>query len=457
MSEPLPSDHVKKPAPVEAPQAIADAPVAPAAAPAFPGPLSEEDRVKLADLARVKATATAMLVVCFALFLAAKALEPVSPVFGFVAAFAEAATIGGLADWYAVVALFKRPLGLPIPHTAIIPANQHRIGDNLGRFIERQFLAPAPVRKKLEEVDFAHLVADWLTDRERSAGLAGFVLKLLPQTLAAIEGSGLKRFVSERIVEQLDRLPVAPLAAEFLTAFTDDRRHQKLLDEVIGALSKILHDEETLAAIREKIRGELPTLFNMFRADSYLLGKIVASATSLLDDVRADPDHALRAEFDTFVHGFIDRLRESPELAERTERLKRDILARPELGELAQEMWNSLATFIAEDARAERSIILTHLETMLVEIGRRLAEEPKLRADMNQGFVVALAAFVEAQKSGVSSFIAGEVKRWDMTQLVRLIEMNIGRDLQYIRFNGMLIGGLAGLVLHTILVIAGLE
>ena len=171
---------------------------------------------------------------------------------GYVASFAAAATVGGLADWYAVVALFRRPLGLPIPHTAIIPRNHLRIADTLGEFIETNFLAPEPVEKRLGEVDFAALVADWLVEPERAAALADFVLRLLPQTLGAIEQSGLKGFLGKRIMTELERVELAPLAAGLLSAVTEKGRHQRLLDELLGALEKVLTNEETLAALARK-------------------------------------------------------------------------------------------------------------------------------------------------------------------------------------------------------------
>ncbi|RWO34971.1 MAG: DUF445 domain-containing protein [Mesorhizobium sp.] len=405
---------------------------------------------KLSALRRTKFVATAALALCVLIFAVAKSFEGHHPWLGFVAAFAEAATIGGLADWYAVVALFRRPLGLPIPHTAIIPENQNRIADNLGRFIEANFLAPEPVREKLAEVDFSALVADWLADPNRAADLSHFVGRLVPQTLAAVEQSGLRGFVSSRILEQIEKVPLAPLAAELLSALTDDRRHQRLFDEFTKVVGRFLSDEAALATMREKIREELPSLFNLFRADAYLLKKIVASAGSLLDEVRADPDHPMRAEFDRFVLSFVERLRTSKQYAKRAEKLKRDFLARPELKALAGDMWESLSVFIEQDAKAPNSMIRAHLASMFVEVGRHLAGDAQIRADMNQGFIVALSSFVESQKSGVSKFIADQVKRWDLAQLTRLIEMNIGRDLQYIRFNGMVIGGLAGVVLHTL-------
>ncbi|MBZ9677275.1 DUF445 domain-containing protein [Mesorhizobium sp. ES1-1] len=419
----------------------------PAQSPGLSG-FDTDASAKLSALRRTKFTATAALALCVVVFALAKSFEPDHPWLGFVAAFAEAATIGGLADWYAVVALFKRPLGLPIPHTAIIPENQNRIADNLGRFIEVNFLAPGPVREKLAEVDFSALVADWLADTDRAASLSRFVMRLVPRMLAALEHSSLRGFVTSRMIEQIEKVPLAPLAAELLSALTDDRRHQKLFDEFTKVVGRFLSDEQALATMREKIREELPSLFNLFRADAYLLKKIVASAGSLLDEVRAEPDHPMRAEFDRFAQAFIEKLRTSKQYAKRAEKLKRDFLARPEVAGLANDIWASLGQFIEQDTKASDSMISAHLANMFVEVGRHLAGDPRIRADMNQGFVVALAAFVESQKHGVSKFIADQVKRWDLAQLTRLIEMNIGRDLQYIRFNGMIIGGLAGLVLY---------
>ena len=411
---------------------------------------SNRDAERARDLRRIKLAATALLVFTAALFLVARHYEPTHWAWGYVASFAAAATVGGLADWYAVVALFRRPLGLPIPHTAIIPRNHLRIADTLGEFIETNFLAPEPVEKRLGEVDFAALVADWLVEPERAAALADFVLRLLPQTLGAIEQSGLKGFLGKRIMTELERVELAPLAAGLLSAVTEKGRHQRLLDELLGALEKVLTNEETLAALRERIRKELPALFNLYRADAYLLRKIVASTSGFIQDARADRRHPLRVEFDSFVTGFIEQLRSSQAFARRAERLKRDLLARPEITAIAEGAWESLRTFLEQDSRAPDSQIRRQLEAMLVDIGGQLARDPAIRAEINRGMVRVLADFVQSQKSGVGRFIADQVKAWDIDMLIGRIELTVGRDLQYIRFNGALIGGLAGLALHAL-------
>src|ERR1700726_2114227 len=205
------------------------------------------DAARAAELRRVKLLATLVLAGTLALFVTAKLLLNVHPVFGFVAAFAEAATIGGLADWYAVVALFKRPLGLPIPHTAIIQGNQHRIADKLGEFIEQHFLEAAPVAAKLRQIDFGCFIADWLRDRKRSTDLARFVLRLLPEAVSATESSGLMTFIARRITTQLQSIDLAPLAAGTLRGFVAEGRHQGLLDDILRAVHETLTRAETTA------------------------------------------------------------------------------------------------------------------------------------------------------------------------------------------------------------------
>jgi uncharacterized membrane-anchored protein YjiN (DUF445 family) len=408
------------------------------------------DAERARSLRRVKLAATLLLVATAVLFVVARHCEPLHWAWGYVAAFAAAATVGGLADWYAIVALFRRPLGLPIPHTAIVPRNHHRIAENLGEFIETNFLAPAPVEARLREVDFAALVADWLSDRERSAALAGFMVRLVPQALAAVEQSGLKGFLGKRAMAELERIELAPLAAGLLSAVTEKGRHQRILDELLVALEKVLADEQTLAALREKIRQELPALFNLYRADAYLLRKIVASTTAFIKDAHGNADHPLRREFDSFVANFIERLRTSEAFAGRAERLKRDLLARPEIATLAEGAWESVRSFLEQDASAEDSQVRRQLEAMLVDIGSQLARDPAIRAEINRGMVRLLADFVQGQKSGVGRFIADQVKSWDIDVLIGRIELTVGRDLQYIRFNGAMIGGLAGLALHAL-------
>jgi uncharacterized membrane-anchored protein YjiN (DUF445 family) len=408
------------------------------------------EAVRAAELRRVKWLATSVLAATLALFVAAKALLHVHPVFGFVAAFAEAATIGGLADWYAVVALFRRPLGLPIPHTAIIQSNQHRIADKLGEFIEQHFLETAPVEAKLRQIDFGGFIADWLRDRKRSTDLARFVLRLLPEAFSATETSGLMTFITRRVTAQLLSIDLAPLAAGTLRAFVQEGKHKGLLDDILRAVHQTLTQAETMAIIRDKIRAELPTLLKLYRADRFLVNRIVASATTFFEEVRNDPRHPFRGEFDRMLLSFVERLGSDQSFADRIDGLKRDLIARPELGNLARNVWSNARAFIERSASGETQVLQQHLAKMFMEAGEVIAGDAELHTEINQGLVAVLRTVVADQKSGVSTFIADQVKAWDMQQLLQLIENNVGKDLQYIRFNGSLIGGLAGLTLYTL-------
>ncbi|WP_298879802.1 DUF445 domain-containing protein [uncultured Bradyrhizobium sp.] len=408
------------------------------------------DAERAAELRRVKALATLVLASTLLLFIVAKWLLPVHPVFGFIAAFAEAATIGGLADWYAVVALFKRPLGLPIPHTAIIQSNQARIADKLGEFIQVHFLEAGPVEAKLNEIDFGSFVADWLRDRKRSDDLARFALRLLPEAVSATESSGLMTFIIRRMSSQIQAVDLAPLAAGTLRGFVAEGRHQILFDDLLRVMHETLTRGETMAMIREKVRAELPTLLKLYRADKFLLNKIVSSATAFFNEVRSDPKHPFRGEFDRMVLSFVDRLGTDQAYIDRIDGLKRDLLARPELADLARTVWSNTRSFIERSASGETQVLQHHLAGMFVSAGDALAGDAELRGEINKGLVTVLHSFVADQKSGVSTFISDQVKAWDMAQLISLIEINIGRDLQYIRFNGSLIGGLAGLALYSV-------
>jgi uncharacterized membrane-anchored protein YjiN (DUF445 family) len=407
------------------------------------------DRQRAAELRRIKFAATAVLCGCLFLIVIARALERRHPAFGFLAAFAEAGAIGGLADWYAVVALFRRPLGLPIPHTAIIPSNQQRIAEKLGEFIEEQFLDAAPVEAKLNQTDFASFFSDWLDDRKRSGDLARFMLRLMPEAIAAAESSGLKSFIARRAQAQLQSIDFTPLAAGALRTFVSDGGHQRLLDDVMAAVHEALNKPQTLAAIREKIRAELPTLLKFYRADAYLMKKVAASAAAFFEDVRANPAHPLRGEIDRLALSLIERLETEPAVAAQLAEVERNLLSRPEVGDLAERLWSNVKIFIERSAAAETSTLQRRFAELLREVGAQLAADPEMRAEINRGCVTAASKLIAEHKREVSTFIADQVKAWDMGQLINVIELNVGQDLQYIRFNGTLIGGLAGLLLHA--------
>ena len=412
--------------------------------------LNPQDRRKLDELRRIKFLATTVLVVCFFTLIITKLLAANYPSLAIIAAFAEAATIGGLADWYAVVALFKRPMGLPIPHTAIIPRNQDRIADNLGAFIEENFLAAGPVRQKLQEVDFADEMIKWLSDRGRSASLASFVAKLAPQMLHAVEETGLKGFASERVATQLKQTDMSPVVMEVLSGLTKDGRHQQLMDELVDALHRFLSNEDAIEAIRKRVAEEMPSALIIFRADEAILRRILKTAGALLEELKANKGHELRDEFESFFKKYVRRLKRSKTFAKRIDTMKSQLLERPEVTGMADQLWATLVEFVETDVAADDSILIERLTDLLVDVAQNLKGEDQLLSDINARMATAVSTFVDAQKHNLSKFVAEQVKSWDFNQMTLLIEANIGKDLQFIRFNGMIIGGMAGVVLFLI-------
>jgi uncharacterized membrane-anchored protein YjiN (DUF445 family) len=215
-------------------------------------------------------------------------------------------------------------------------------------------------------------------------------------------------------------------------------------------MHQTLTQAETMAVIRDKIRAELPTLLKLYRADKFLVKRIIASATRFFEEVRNDPNHPFRGEFDRMLLSLVERLGSDQAFADRINGLKRDLVARPELADLARNIWANTRSFIERSASGETQVLQQHLAKMFMEAGEALAGDTELRAEINQGLTAMLRTVIAEQKSGVSTFISDQVKSWDMRQLISLIEINIGKDLQYIRFNGSLIGGLAGLTLYSL-------
>jgi uncharacterized membrane-anchored protein YjiN (DUF445 family) len=404
---------------------------------------------KSAELKRVKLMAGICLAASALIAFVARAAEPRHAILSYVAAWAEAATVGGLADWYAIVALFRRPLGAPIPHTAVIATNRRRIAEAFGAFVRDQFLKREPIAEKLRTIDFAALGAEWISDERRGIAFSRFALRMLPRALMSIEETGVRQFLGDRIMTQLLDLDLAPIAAKCLSALIEDNGHQKIFDELLAGLRRLLDDERLLETIRERIRRELPMSFSLLRADAYLVRRFLAFASAAIDEAQATPEHPFRRDFDRFVLGFAEKLASSPEYAERANALKRELLSRPEIADLAETLWRGTVEFFCEDALDGNSVLEAQLARFLGEVGRELTRDPHVRAELNLGVEALLQAFIQGNKQEIARFVTAQIDAWDLQSMLRLVELNIGRDLQFIRLNGTMVGGLAGLALYA--------
>ena len=420
---------------------------------AFPDP-------RRTELRRMRSIATGLLLLMLAGFVLSHLMGQRGG-WAWLAAFCEAATVGALADWFAVVALFRRPLGLPIPHTAILPRGKDRLADGLAAFVRDHFLAPDTLLEKLRVFDPATRMGQWLAQPAQSKMLAQMARGWLLQALDLLDETAVRRAIGAFVEERVRRWNAAATAGEVLDLLTADGRHQQLLDEGLLRLGRWLDNdtvrERVSALIVRHARREWPKLVSTVdwvkpveEIGDRLAERIAAAALEELQQVLATPDHPLRLDYERWLRDYVRRLREDPELAARVEALKLQALEHPAMQDYVQDLWTRIRAALRRDLEREDSVLAGHLEQSLQALGQSLGQDPSLREALNQHMLDAAERLSSRLRNTVTEHIASTMKGWDERHLVEQLELGVGRDLQYIRFNGTLVGGLIGLVLHAI-------
>lgn len=412
--------------------------------------ITADDEIKRVRLVRMKRVASAMLVVVAVLFVIARYFEPRFAWVGYVRAFAEAAMVGGIADWFAVTALFRHPLGIPIPHTAIVPARKDRIGTALGNFVQRNFLTREVVASKLAAMRLGERAAAWLSQPENSRRLSRMVARGLSGAANVMRDEDVQQVVDRGIVSRLRTLKVAPLLARVFELLTAGGRHQQLLDDALRLAAKFLDEND--AVIREGIKKESPW-WVPGAVENRLGDKIVTGVEKTLIAVAADPSHPLRQRYDEAVDRFVLSLRENPDVIAKAEQIKLDLLGHPAVNEFSRNVWGDVKTRLAnyadrlaDDVEAEPD----QVERWLSALGEKVLADPALAEKVN-GWIVELVAYsVEQARDEVAKLIASTVEAWDANATSRKIELQIGRDLQFIRINGTIVGGMVGVLLYVV-------
>jgi uncharacterized membrane-anchored protein YjiN (DUF445 family) len=401
----------------------------------------------------MRVLATGLLVAMAALFLAAVAFRPAYPWLAWVEAFAEAAVVGAVADWFAVVALFRHPLGLPIPHTAIVPRNKDRIGGELGHFVERNFLTPENILAKLGSFDLVGPAATWLAAPAHSRMAAGALLSFLPRLIEAVDDAEIERMIARAAAERVGALDITKLTGRVLSAVTAGGSHQAVFDQILRRLGSWLDRNRPL--IKQKF-SEQSSLTPAF-VDAYIVNRFVDAMIDLVGEVALTADHELRRTFDAALHEFAEKLRTQPSFPGKSERLKREILQGLALDKVVQSIWTSLKARILADAATENSAIETHLAQALERLAADIRADPALADRLNAAFRSILESALRGARLPVSLMIEEVVRRWDAQDIAEKIESEVGSDLQFIRLNGTIVGGAVGLILQAVLVLLGLR
>ena len=416
-----------------------------------------------AQLRRMKAIALAMLLTMVAGFVLSHWMGN-QGVWAWVGAFCEAATVGALADWFAVVALFRHPLGLPIPHTAIIPRNKARIADSLAAFVRDHFLEPQNLLARLEVFDPAAKLGQWLARPEQSQRLAKMARGWALQALDLLDERAVRESIQRFVVARLQAWDAAASAGEVLGLLTADGRHQQLLDEALKRLSRYLDGEAVKQRASDLLvkhaRREWPRLVGTVNwvkpvegiADD-LAERIARAVLDELNYILAQPRHPIRRDYERWLRGYMQRLRSDPELAARVSKIKQELIDHPSVQEYVRGLWDQIHAALRQDLERGDGVLAGNLERSLLGLGEALGRDQALREAINQHVMGGAEKLAQRLRGGVTDYIAQTVKSWDERHLVEQLELSVGRDLQYIRFNGTLVGGLIGLTLHAIIML----
>ena len=397
----------------------------------------------------MKARATGMLVFATIVFVIARVFESRYPWVGFIRATAEASMVGGIADWFAVTALFRHPLGIPIPHTAIIPANKDRVGKTLATFVQRNFLTREVIEARLRGLHIGERLAAWIAQPENARTIARQTATALSAGAHVLKDEDVQELIDHSVEERIRKTRIAPVAGRLLSVVTEGNRHQELLNEAIILIARTVEQNHDL--IRDRVQRESPWWVPT-AVDEKIYRKIVSSIERTLVEIRDDPDHPLRERFDQALRTFIDNLQHSPQTVARVEELKQEFLDTEAVRRFSASLWVDAKAALLRFAESSEKSAKSGgtIERALTTFGEAVLADPALVRKLDDIIMDVAVFLVERYQNDVADLITHTVQNWDAEVTTKRVELAIGRDLQFIRINGTLVGALAGLIIYTI-------
>jgi uncharacterized membrane-anchored protein YjiN (DUF445 family) len=423
---------------------------------AGPTPKRSNDSLKRARLRTARLSAFALLAGAGALYTTARYFQPGHPWLGFVAAFSGAAMIGALADWFAVVALFRHPFGLPLPHTAIIAANKERIADSLGEFIQSRFLSTDKILEGIHTFGPGRRIAKWCLREENIERIQVYLGHIARRLLTTIDPRQARAFLADALASSFATLDTGALAGRILDTLAEDRRHQWLLDEALTQLYQFLQHDDVRQELVHAIARQMdfvPSALNLDeRVGRAILQRLYDALQTVLQAVREDHDHVLRRRFDEAVTDISNKLKNDAPFRARIQTMQTELVHNPEMEIAFAALWDGLQGWLLgqlEEPPGQAGTTRT-LAVVIRELVASFADRPPLHAWIETQIASYAPPLIERYRRTLGLFIAAQVKAWDDTFLIDQIELNIGRDLQFIRINGTLVGGIVGLILYTV-------
>ena len=397
----------------------------------------------------IRLIATGLLVVMAVVFIVTSRLAFVHPAVGFVRAFAEAAMVGGLADWFAVTALFRHPLGLPIPHTAIVPRNKDRIGDTLAQFIRTNFLIPRLIARRMRHIDVAGAIGRFLVDPSVSQGrLRAGASRLIADLLGSLDEDRLGPMVKSAIADHLRKLEISPLLGQALTAAMAEGRHQPLLDGLVSWGDKTLDAHDHL--IREMVHDRASAILRLTGIDERIANSLINGLHKLLGEMAGDPAHPMRMRVEEGLSDLAARLQTDPAMALRVNRVRDELLDNVAVKRWLDGLWEHGRGALLRAARSPDTALAGRLGDVLRQLGGTLSDDPHLRRTINRFVRRSTVGAVDSYGDAAVRLVSDTVRSWDVATVTDRLESAVGRDLQYIRINGTLVGGLVGVAIHAV-------
>jgi uncharacterized membrane-anchored protein YjiN (DUF445 family) len=397
----------------------------------------------------MKIAAAGLLVLMAALFFTARALEPDYPWLSWVKAFAEAAMVGGLADWFAVTALFRHPLGLPIPHTAIIPRNKDRIGETLANFIRENFLLPSVVARRMRNIDVAGAAGRFLkTPEGEGTRIRQGASRLIADVFEGLDDERLGGIVKGAIAARLQKMELSPLLGHALASAINEDRHVPMLEASIRWIAKALETNEEM--IREMVHKKANWVLKLAGLDAKLADAILDGLRKLTAEMSTDPAHPVRAKIEEALAQLANDLQTNPGTRAKVEEMKEQLLANRSVALWIDTLWQNGREAIIRAARNPDATMAGRLGEVLRSMGESLEKDARIRAAINQFVRRAAAGMAQSYGSSMVKLVSETIRGWDARTVTGRLEAAVGRDLQYIRINGTLVGGMVGIAIHSL-------
>ncbi|MCF2221194.1 DUF445 domain-containing protein [Chryseobacterium sp. PS-8] len=407
------------------------------------------DEAKRKQLRKYKAFATGLFVLMAVLFIGTTLLQKTidSHWIGYVRAFSEAAMVGALADWFAVTALFRHPLGLPIPHTNLIENSKQKLGDNLGNFVVTNFLSPENIRPYIQKLKISNFVGEWLGKKKNQDVLLKNLSDIVLDILNKLDDSEVSRFISNKVSEMTDTIKLNAILGNGINYLLDKNDHQRIITNLSSQIKNYISENDEM--IKDRVKKGSYTFIPAF-VDNKIADKITTGLSDFFKEIEQDPNHEIRNLITQKIYDFSTELKQDPKWEEEFKNIKNDLLKNDKLNEYSNDIWISIKNTLTKELQDDESSLKKYLSKNLNEFSQNLKNDENFQKKIDDWVRVTAYKYILKNTHQFGNLISSTVGNWQGKELSEKLELEVGKDLQFIRVNGTIVGGLVGLIIYTI-------